>query len=283
MTEPAPRPCSDCGTDISHRARQARRCRRCAYVEKHRPRTPGPRSCATCFTDLGPRVNAKRCRPCAAAAILAAKQAAYANVAARPYACRHCGTEFLRRRTDTHYCRHRCWQLAQVAAARNARPPNICGWCSAEFRPVRSNAVYCRAVCNQAAAYAADPEARKAAAAAWLAANPERRRAIAAADKARRRAAPGPGIRSRDWLRLLRRHCGRCAYCGTAGPLHMDHVVPIVRGGQHAIGNVLPACAGCNLSKHAALLVEWRRRRARAASVPRQRTTQLPAREIAMS
>lgn len=40
----------------------------------------------------------------------------------------------------------------------------------------------------------------------------------------------------------------------------MDHVIPVVRGGRHAIGNILPACAACNGSKHAALLVVWRHR-----------------------
>lgn len=32
-------------------------------------------------------------------------------------------------------------------------------------------------------------------------------------------------------------------------------------GGRHAIGNVLPVCATCNLSKHDKLLAEWRYRR----------------------
>lgn len=38
-----------------------------------------------------------------------------------------------------------------------------------------------------------------------------------------------------------------------------DHVVPIRRGGRHSIGNLLPSCNRCNLSKAAKLLVEWRR------------------------
>jgi 5-methylcytosine-specific restriction endonuclease McrA len=41
-----------------------------------------------------------------------------------------------------------------------------------------------------------------------------------------------------------------CVYCG--GPAeHIDHVVPLARGGAHAIGNLLPACAECNKSKGA--------------------------------
>jgi 5-methylcytosine-specific restriction endonuclease McrA len=41
----------------------------------------------------------------------------------------------------------------------------------------------------------------------------------------------------------------RCAYCGADGDLHIEHVVPISRGGGHAIGNIVPACESCNYSK----------------------------------
>jgi 5-methylcytosine-specific restriction endonuclease McrA len=41
-----------------------------------------------------------------------------------------------------------------------------------------------------------------------------------------------------------------CAYCD--GPAeHLDHVVPLARGGAHVLGNLLPACADCNLEKSA--------------------------------
>lgn len=42
-------------------------------------------------------------------------------------------------------------------------------------------------------------------------------------------------------------HC--CAYCGAGGDLHIEHVVPISRGGGHALGNIVPACEACNYSK----------------------------------
>jgi len=40
------------------------------------------------------------------------------------------------------------------------------------------------------------------------------------------------------------------------GHVHMDHVVPVSRGGLHCAENLLPACASCNLSKGAKLLEE---------------------------
>ncbi|MEU4427510.1 HNH endonuclease [Actinoplanes sp. NPDC024001] len=37
----------------------------------------------------------------------------------------------------------------------------------------------------------------------------------------------------------------------------MDHVIPVALGGRHAIGNLAPACRGCNNSKNDDLLIEW--------------------------
>lgn len=64
-------------------------------------------------------------------------------------------------------------------------------------------------------------------------------------------------IDPRDWERLCRRYDG-CAYCPSEGPVTMDHVVPLSRGGTHTIGNVLPACSPCNTRKSAKLLIEWK-------------------------
>lgn len=48
----------------------------------------------------------------------------------------------------------------------------------------------------------------------------------------------------------------RCAYCG--GPYeHLDHVIPLARGGKHCPANLRPACAPCNLSKKDKLLKDW--------------------------
>ena len=42
-----------------------------------------------------------------------------------------------------------------------------------------------------------------------------------------------------------------CAYCGAAGDLVMDHVIPINRQalGEHRLGNLVPACRSCNSKK----------------------------------
>jgi 5-methylcytosine-specific restriction endonuclease McrA len=63
-------------------------------------------------------------------------------------------------------------------------------------------------------------------------------------------------VTARDWRRLCQRFDNRCAYCRKRRPLQREHVVPISRGGQHSIGNLLPSCKSCNLTKGTKLLVE---------------------------
>lgn len=48
-----------------------------------------------------------------------------------------------------------------------------------------------------------------------------------------------------------------CVYCGGASE-HIDHVVPLSRGGRHSIGNLVPSCAKCNMAKSNKFLVEWK-------------------------
>lgn len=74
-------------------------------------------------------------------------------------------------------------------------------------------------------------------------------------------------VTPKDWRRLCERFDHRCAYCGDRKPLSVEHVVPLVRGGRHAIGNILPACVSCNCSKRHRFLIEWQRdlRRTQAA------------------
>jgi hypothetical protein len=49
----------------------------------------------------------------------------------------------------------------------------------------------------------------------------------------------------------------KCAYCG--GPFeHVDHVIPLSRGGPHCLANLRPSCAHCNLSKNNKKLSEWK-------------------------
>ena len=75
------------------------------------------------------------------------------------------------------------------------------------------------------------------------------------AEKSRRRRAVEHAARVEpftpaQWQAVVRFYGGGCAYCG-ADWEHVDHVVPLARGGAHALANLVPACAPCNLSKGA--------------------------------
>jgi len=53
---------------------------------------------------------------------------------------------------------------------------------------------------------------------------------------------------------------GVCHYCGKsvgAKALTMDHLVPLVRGGRSAKGNLVPACKDCNNAKKHKLAFEF--------------------------
>lgn len=52
-----------------------------------------------------------------------------------------------------------------------------------------------------------------------------------------------------DWIRLKARHRGKCFYCDEAGKLTLDHFIPISKGGEHRISNIVPACGKCNSRK----------------------------------
>jgi 5-methylcytosine-specific restriction endonuclease McrA len=93
---------------------------------------------------------------------------------------------------------------------------------------------------------------------AYRKANPDKRLSYNRRRRALRLKADTRTVTERDWQRLVARFDHRCAYCGESRPLTRDHVIPLTRGGRHAIGNLLPACKPCNSSKHQKLLVEWR-------------------------
>ena len=64
--------------------------------------------------------------------------------------------------------------------------------------------------------------------------------------------------RSQWWKNRIAK--GVCHYCGgtySSDELTMDHLVPVIRGGKSARGNVVPACKECNNKKKHMLPIEW--------------------------
>lgn len=50
---------------------------------------------------------------------------------------------------------------------------------------------------------------------------------------------------------------GKCQVCGDTNNLHVDHIVPVARGGKTELGNLQLLCRFCNISKGAKPFTEW--------------------------
>ena len=74
-----------------------------------------------------------------------------------------------------------------------------------------------------------------------------------------RKVAAGGTYSAQDVQKQHQYQKGRCYYCGQklGKPYHVDHVIPLSRGGSNAPENIVLACSHCNLSKHNRLPHEW--------------------------
>lgn len=89
----------------------------------------------------------------------------------------------------------------------------------------------------------------------WAKDNPERAALTSRLKKQRRRAA---GVfTAADWERIQAQYGHQCLACGSSGPLTIDHVIPVSKGGENTAANVQPLCGPCNSSK-AAKTVDYR-------------------------
>lgn len=60
-----------------------------------------------------------------------------------------------------------------------------------------------------------------------------------------------------EWKAVLRHYKRRCAYCGTkltTKNVSRDHFIPLSKGGDNSVRNLVPACRPCNSRKHAKVL-----------------------------
>lgn len=194
--------------------------------------------------------------------------------------CRYCSTPLTHPRgvvCKGLNCRraYKAEHMRNAKAAKKAETwkPRDCEGCGKPI-PItrRADAVNCSRACiekrrsargERLTYYAEIREMKNARQRRYRQANPARTKGYAAQRRSR-----AVGVLSeKDWLSVLRQWRHRCAYCESDGPLTMDHVVPLSRGGRHTVGNVVPACGPCNGSKFNKFLVEWRifrERRARA-------------------
>ena len=90
----------------------------------------------------------------------------------------------------------------------------------------------------------------------WRSKNRHRSNFYSHIRRARKLAARGTCSAAQAALRI-EVYGGICAYCKKAPHAHLDHVIPLVRGGSNWPSNFRPSCQRCNQSKGSKLLSEW--------------------------
>jgi 5-methylcytosine-specific restriction endonuclease McrA len=69
-------------------------------------------------------------------------------------------------------------------------------------------------------------------------------------------------ITTKDWIDICERWGNKCLCCGKSGnylTLTLDHVFPLIDGGQHKKNNIQPLCKSCN-SRKGAKYIDYRRK-----------------------
>lgn len=192
------------------------------------------------------------------------------DIVRRERPCPQCGTSFSPRDKRSKIC-DECKRLAQIEYNREWRRRNPEYHSEYNKRWRQEHPEEYRAYWEwYRTTY---PDKVKAAYQKWEAANPnhvrewternrEQARETVRRRRSRLRSAQSFEVTTRDVKRMVARFGNRCAYCRErlSDRYHVDHVVPISRGGDNGIGNLVPACAACNSSKNNWLLSEWRYR-----------------------
>lgn len=63
----------------------------------------------------------------------------------------------------------------------------------------------------------------------------------------------------KQWMDIKQCFNNKCAYCGKTdnSGLTQDHFIPLSRGGEYTVNNIIPACKSCNSSKGNKDFFEW--------------------------
>lgn len=89
----------------------------------------------------------------------------------------------------------------------------------------------------------------------WARNNPHITRAQNHRRRARLKNAKTFLVTPKDVKRL---YTSSCLFCGDTGRIDLDHAIPLSRGGDHSIGNLIPLCDNCNSTKYNKTIMEWR-------------------------
>lgn len=81
----------------------------------------------------------------------------------------------------------------------------------------------------------------------WRRKNPEKSIATMHRYQARKKNAGG-SVSGEEW-KLVLEFYGKCLICGATDDLTMDHIIPLSKGGDHAVDNIQVLCLSCNCGK----------------------------------
>lgn len=92
----------------------------------------------------------------------------------------------------------------------------------------------------------------------WRQENPEVRRKSLQDYRARLANAPGEHT-SEELAKIREVQANQCLYCGAdcSTAFHVDHFIPLDKGGSNSADNLVIACESCNCSKNDRLPSEW--------------------------
>lgn len=79
--------------------------------------------------------------------------------------------------------------------------------------------------------------------------NPEKNRVKSMKRHALKRGAKGRGVTAEQWIEIMNKYGNKCLCCGYTGQLAIDHIIPLINGGEHDVNNIQPLCRSCNSKK----------------------------------
>ena len=83
----------------------------------------------------------------------------------------------------------------------------------------------------------------------WVTNNPEKRKEVNRISELRRRAAKKNVVANKFAISdIINAYGDKCFYCNGKFE-HVDHYIPLSKGGPHSLENVRPSCKNCNLRK----------------------------------
>jgi len=90
----------------------------------------------------------------------------------------------------------------------------------------------------------------------WRLNNPEKKRATDQRRRARKKQLPAT-LTIEQWKIIKEYFNNQCAYCGQSEDLQQDHFIPLSKGGEYTLNNIVPACRRCNEIKNNSIFFKW--------------------------